>query len=327
MKSDVVIVGGGISGLFCANYLSSINEKLKITIIEKEESIGGVLQLNCNDYDKSDMIYGKSVFEYINFLKSDIGKKENIKTITSSIVVSVKNKTLCYLNDKKGVEEIQGKVIIFSTGAVEKTQGVLTIPGFRPVGIQTAGSIQYELFKNYNDFEEYKNIIIYGLSPSSQAVIRAFKARGKKITLVIQDRNLCVGDICTLPDVLYDNNKIIDIGGKNKIESIKIAKYDNHDFLSNSEIVDLKCDLLVLGCGYLPFVSLLTSMKLKIDLKTGGPLFDKKDFSLSRKGIYASGDALYIHSSLQNIIDENVEICRNILKFIGYKHGFGFWNK
>ena len=43
-KTDVIILGGGISGLSARYYLTKHHPKVRVSLLEKEEQIGGVIK-------------------------------------------------------------------------------------------------------------------------------------------------------------------------------------------------------------------------------------------------------------------------------------------
>lgn len=314
-KADVVIIGAGISGLSLADSLVKLNSSLKIIIVEREPVVGGVLNLALDSSDNFD--FQKSSVdpkELINDIKKRLEGKVEILLGTSA--VSVKRNTVMVISQNSGLEDIKARCVVFSTGAVEKTQGVLNIPGFRPSGILTAGTVQYEV-SNGEKFENIKNVVVYGISPSSIAVIRLLSKLGKKITIIQQECNELENELKENADLVLQSFKIIDIDGKDRITSIKATECDS--ISCSIEVKSIDCQMLVLGCGYLPFIPLLIDLKIKINPETRGPVFNKDNFYTNKSGIFAAGDALYIHKSVEEICQQNEKISHSINEYVSEK--------
>ena len=53
-----------------------------------------------------------------------------------------KDKKITAVNSAEGIFEIQTKAIILAMGCRERSKGALNIPGSRPVGVYSAGTVQ-----------------------------------------------------------------------------------------------------------------------------------------------------------------------------------------
>ena len=142
MIYDIVVIGGGISGMtaLLAPLENNINN---ILIIERESSLGGVLnQCISNRYGKK--IIGTDVTgpELVAIVESLI-KKHNIEIKLNTEVLNITdNKEIRYVNPEEGVQVIKAKSIILATGCREKFTGSIPIALNRFAGVYTIGNTQ-----------------------------------------------------------------------------------------------------------------------------------------------------------------------------------------
>lgn len=90
---DVIIIGGGASGLMCASYLFALNSNAKILVLERNEKIGTKIYITgngrCNLTNKS-----------ITFVDYSTDNYDRLKTILNSYSV---NRTINYFEENLGV--------------------------------------------------------------------------------------------------------------------------------------------------------------------------------------------------------------------------------
>ena len=117
---DLIIIGAGIAGMTAA--LGAARQGIgKILVIEKESSVGGIInQCIHNGFGKK--LIGEYVTgpEYIQYIKDEI-QKENIEIILNSNVLDInRDRVVTYVSPSEGVKEVNAKAIIFAMGAREK---------------------------------------------------------------------------------------------------------------------------------------------------------------------------------------------------------------
>ena len=79
---DILIVGGGLSGLIAAKKL--IDTKFEVLLVEQDSFLGGILK-NSN---KVKTIDGKKVFDWVNETEQLILKSKNIKILKNTLVTT-----------------------------------------------------------------------------------------------------------------------------------------------------------------------------------------------------------------------------------------------
>ena len=156
MKRDVIVIGGGASGLAAA--LSVHEENKDVLLIEREETLGGILNQCIHNG------FGLEVFkeEYTGPEYADIYIKKfheaKIDFMVDTTVTDIKKEEddfiVTYSSLETGIQNVRTRAIIMSTGCYERTRGSVIIPGDRPIGVITAGSAQRYL--NINGYRPQK---------------------------------------------------------------------------------------------------------------------------------------------------------------------------
>ncbi|MFH5911300.1 NAD(P)/FAD-dependent oxidoreductase [Clostridium perfringens] len=291
---DLIIIGGGASGL-----LSAINGKKdgikNILLVEKDPILGGAL--NSADYNISEkgnltgIEYKESLLKEFNELNIDV------KLNTMVLKIEDSNEILC-TSSEYGVEKIKGKNIIIANGGKEKSRNAVQIPGDRTAGVLTVGMAK-KIF-GIKNMVPGKNIFIVGDS-TLYMIQEDLKKHNIKVSGVITDKNK--NEVFDLSENLYPGYEIISIHGEGRVSSVTIKNGD--------EKKNIKCDTVIFAYPMISDGLVALRSGLKLNPNTTGPAVDE-NLETSSKNIYACGNAIYIHKSIEEIEDE----CKKLIKTI-----------
>ncbi|ELC8416341.1 NAD(P)/FAD-dependent oxidoreductase [Clostridium perfringens] len=291
---DLIIIGGGASGL-----LSAINVKKdgikNILLVEKDPILGGAL--NSADYNISEkgnltgIEYKESLLKEFNELNIDV------KLNTMVLKIEDSNEILC-TSSEYGVEKIKGKNIIIANGGKEKSRNAVQIPGDRTAGVLTVGMAK-KIF-GIKNMVPGKNIFIVGDS-TLYMIQEDLKKHNIKVSGVITDKNK--NEVFDLSENLYSGYEIISIHGEGRVSSVTIKNGD--------EKKNIKCDTVIFAYPMISDGLVALRSGLKLNPNTTGPAVDE-NLETSSKNIYACGNAIYIHKSIEEIEDE----CKKLIKTI-----------
>lgn len=291
---DLIIIGGGASGLLLA--INGKKDGIKnILLVEKDPILGGAL--NSADYNISEkgnltgIEYKESLLKEFNELNIDV------KLNTMVLKIEDSNEILC-TSSEYGVEKIKGKNIIIANGGKEKSRNAVQIPGDRTAGVLTVGMAK-KIFGIKNMIPG-KNIFIVGDS-TLYMIQEDLKKHNIKVSGIITDKNK--NEVFDLSENLYSGYEIIAIHGEGRVSSVTIKNGD--------EKKNIKCDTVIFA--YLMISDGLVALRsgLKLNPSTTGPAVDE-NLETSNKNIYACGNAIYIHKSIEEIEDE----CKKLIKTI-----------
>ncbi|EOU1477520.1 NAD(P)/FAD-dependent oxidoreductase [Clostridium perfringens] len=291
---DLIIIGGGASGL-----LSAINGKKdgikNILLVEKDPILGGAL--NSADYNISEkdnltgIEYKESLLKEFNELNIDV------KLNTMVLKIEDSNEILC-TSSEYGVEKIKGKNIIIANGGKEKSRNAVQIPGDRTAGVLTVGMAK-KIF-GIKNMVPGKNIFIVGDS-TLYMIQEDLKKHNIKVSGIITDKNK--NEVFDLSENLYSGYEIISIHGEGRVSSVTIKNGD--------EKKNIKCDTVIFAYPMISDGLVALRSGLKLNPSTTGPAVDE-NLETSSKNIYACGNAIYIHKSIEEIEDE----CKKLIKTI-----------
>ena len=291
---DLIIIGGGASGL-----LSAINGKKdgikNILLVEKDPVLGGAL--NSADYNISEkgnltgIEYKESLLKEFNELNVDV------KLNTMVLKIEDSNEILC-TSSECGVEKIKGKNIIIANGGKEKSRNAVQIPGDRTAGVLTVGMAK-KIFGIKNMIPG-KNIFIVG-DTTLYMIQEDLKKHNIKVSGIITDKNK--NEVFDLSENLYSGYEIVSIHGEGRVSSVTIKNGD--------EKKKIKCDTVIFAYPMISDGLVALRSGLKLNPNTTGPAVDE-NLETSSKNIYACGNAIYIHKSIEEIEDE----CKKLISTI-----------
>jgi len=279
LHCDILIVGGGVSGLMAAKIASDDNKK--VLLLEDKELLGGSLIYDDSDISKID---NQKSSEWLKKLIDNIKKNKNITIKTRTSLAAYHNYNFLLarqnltdhlsVNDRNNkirqrLYKIRAKKVIISTGAIERPQ--VFHNNDRP-GIMLASAV-----KKYIDYYGVRcgleNVIFTNNDSAYETALSLHKS-GTKLNAIIDIRDNSsseiVNQVKSLGIQIYWNHTVIDTKGYKRINKVTVMKLNDKGNDVIGKKIDLNCDCLAISGGWTPMVHLFT--------QSGGKLrFDNKD--------------------------------------------------
>ena len=279
MIYDLIIIGGGPAGISAGIYAG--RAKLKTLVIEKENMGGqiktthemvnypGILQTTGIDY--MDTLRQQALSFNVNFKEDEV-----LDLYLESDIKVIKTKK----------EEIQGRAVIFATGASPRKLGFKGEEEFTGRGVAYCATCDGEFFQGLDVF-----VIGGGYAAAEEALFLTKFA--KKVRVVVRKSEF--GCAKTIADkvkshpkieVLF-NTELEEVGGEGVLQ---FAKFKNN---KTGEIFEYKASKedgtfgLFVFIGYKPQTELL---KGKVQLDEQGYIVTNEVMETNLPGVYAAGD-------------------------------------
>lgn len=306
---DILVIGAGPAGLAAAIAAKRAGIT-SLVVLEREDAPGGILrqcihtgfglhrfhvELTGPEYAQRDIVTARD-------LNIDVRTGVTVLKVTADKLVTA-------ISRERGLEIYAAKAVILAMGCRERPRGALAIPGARCAGIYSAGTAQK--FVNMEGYMPGKRIVILGSGDIGLIMARRMTLQGARVLACVElmpyssglNRNIvqCLQDF-DIP--LYLSHTVVDIQGKERLQSVTIAKVDgNRRPIPGSEFT-LACDTLLLSVGLIPENELSIGAGVDIASATSGAVVDDA-LETSVQGIFACGNVLHVHDLVDFVSDES----------------------
>ena len=314
-RHDLVIIGGGPAGLAAAAAAKEAGCG-DLLLIERDRVLGGILNQCIHDG------FGLHAFkealsgpEYADrFIKRV--RELDIPVMEKTIVLDLSKDKVLRVSREGEIKEIEAKAVVLAMGCRERTRGALSIPGNRPAGVYTAGTVQNLV--NLENIMPGKHVVILGSGDIGLIMARRMTLEGAKVEAVFEvlpyssglQRNIrqCLDDY-GIP--LYLATTVIDIYGPNgRLEGVTVAEVDERRRPVKGTERFVPCDTLLLSVGLIPENKLTREAEVLIDSVTQGA--DVDDSCMTKiPGIFACGNVLHVHDLVDFVSMEAARAGRN----------------
>ena len=304
---DIAIIGGGPAGLAAAIGAKQAGAG-NILILEREAHLGGILnQCIHNGFGLHRFNEELTGPEYAARYERQV-KELDVPYLLDTMVLEVSPDKKISAVNSGDVLEINAKAVILAMGCRERPRGAINIPGTRPAGVYTAGTVQK--FVNLDGYMPGKKVVVLGSGDIGLIMARRMTFEGAKVEAVIEimphssglKRNIvqCLNDF-DIP--LKLSHTVTEICGKRRLEGVKIAKVDeNRKPIKHTEKY-IECDTLLLSVGLIPENELSKNAGVEISPITNGPIVNQ-NLQTNVDGIFACGNVLHVHDLVDYVSEE-----------------------
>jgi NADPH-dependent 2,4-dienoyl-CoA reductase/sulfur reductase-like enzyme len=280
-----------------------------VQVVDREPEAGGVPRLcHHTGFGREDLWRMYSGPRYARYYR-ELAEKMEVEIWTSTAITGWSNDA-SHLTQRdnprssgathslrftspNGIGDIEAQAVLLATGVRERPRSARLIPGTRPQGIFTTGSLQRFVYQEH--LPVGKRALIVGAELVSLSALLTLIHAGVK----------CVGMVTDLPQhqiyfpylpmkwALADglartrvitSAHVSNILGQKRVEGLEIS-------YTNGETETIECDTVIFTGDWIPEHELARLGGLSMDKGTRGPSIDG-EFRSSVKGVFAAGNLL-----------------------------------
>ena len=307
-RYDVIVIGSGPAGLAAA-IEAKRNKIKKVLLIERDKELGGILP-QCIHNGFGSVIFKKDYpgpYYAQKFIDQIFDL--NIEVLMDTMVLDITSSKKVYASScDHGYMELQAKSIVLAMGCRERTRAQIRLPGSRPVGVFTAGTVQRLV--NIEGYMPGKKFVILGSGDIGMIMARRLTLEGANVERVVEIMPFLTGLKRNYVQCLLDFNIKLDLQctvkriiGNNRLEAVEIVKVDKTLKMIEGTEEIIKCDTLLLSVGLIPENELSKKAQVDLDNKIGGPIIDERMHTNSN-GVFAAGNVVCIHDLVDYVTME-----------------------
>jgi thioredoxin reductase len=287
---DVAIVGGGPAGLAAAVELRR-RGVARVLVLEREPALGGVPR-DCHHagFGWADLRRVLSGPAYARRLAAR-ATAAGAETWTESSVTRWAGERSLRVTSPRGVFDVSARAVLLATGCRERPRSARLVPGDRPSGVLTTGSLQRLVHGTGRPAG--RRAVVVGAEHVSFSAVHTLRSTGTDVAAVVTSleahqtytplRWLAAG---LRPVPVIARSEVTRIVGRGRLEGVEVSPR------GGGATRFLDCDTVVFTGDWIPDHELARAGGLALDPATRGPQVDGA-FRTSASGIFAAGNLLH----------------------------------
>jgi thioredoxin reductase len=190
-----------------------------------------------------------------------------------------------------GRETLEPDAVILATGCRERPRSARLVPGSRPEGVMTTGTLQQLVYLKQRDVGR-RAVIVGAEHVSFSALLTLHHGGAKPVGMTTElPRHQTVALLKTLADLrwrtpLWTRAAVTAIHGRPRVEKVELTDLDSGATRS------VECDTVVFTADWIPDHELAVMGGIEMDPGTRGPRVDAQ-LRTSRPGVFAAGNLLH----------------------------------
>ncbi len=328
MTYDVLIVGAGPAGLSAAIELKNQGVD-NILVVDREPEAGGMPRFcHHTGFGREDLWRMWSGPKYAKYYR-DLADKMNVEVRTSTTILGWKGLTaentkgtekILEFTSPGGLGQVKTQAVLLATGVRERPRAARLIPGKRPQGIFTTGSLQRFLYEEH--LPVGRRAVIVGAELVSLSALMSLMGAGIKCAMMVTEETnhqiefpytvmkWALADIISRTPIIT-NTRVSNIFGQKRVEGIELAHRDG-----GKRVVE--CDTIIFTGDWIPEHELARMGGLEINPLTKGPAIDK-NFQSSVPGVFVAGNLLRGVETADRCALEGQRAARAMARWVRHK--------
>ncbi|MGE5641577.1 MAG: NAD(P)/FAD-dependent oxidoreductase, partial [Byssovorax cruenta] len=224
-----------------------------------------------------------------------LAEQADIKIAAATTVTGWEGDCQVSYTSPDGIGTVEAKSILLATGVRERPRSARLIPGHRPQGVFTTGSLQRFVYEHH--LPVGKRAVIVGAEQVSLSVVLTLMHACVKVLHMITEQphhqlylpiflpaKILYADLLARAPILT-NTCVTNIYGRQRVEGIEITN------LESGKTRTIACDTVVFTGGWVPENELARRGEVETGKPPFGPRVDSQ-FRTSQMGVFAAGNLL-----------------------------------
>ncbi|WZH51554.1 MAG: FAD-dependent oxidoreductase [Nocardioides alkalitolerans] len=314
-RADVVVVGGGPSGLTAAAALAeALGPDATVLVLDREREAGGIPRHSDHTgYGIRDLHRVLRGPAYARVLV-DRAREAGVVVETRAMVTGWAGERAVEVTAPTGRRVVEAGAVVLATGARERARPARHIPGDRPAGVLTTGQLQNLVHLHHRPVGE-RAVVIGGELVSWSAVMTLREAGCRTVAMVTEHERSesyaafrLLGRLALRVPVL-PRSRVVAIEGRGRVTGVVVEDRDG----SRRTV---PCDVVVTTGDWIPDHELARSGGLELDRGTRGPLVDAA-LRTTAPGVFAVGNLLHPVDTADVAAIDGRQVVPAVLEWLG----------
>jgi thioredoxin reductase len=287
---DVLVVGGGPAGLAAAIELRR-RGVARVRVVERERELGGVPRhadhTGFGLRDLHRLLTGPAYARRY----AELAHAAGVELRTETTVTRWLDERAVQLSGPHGPQDVEARALVLATGCRERPRSARLVPGDRPAGVFTTGSLQ-QLVHLHGRSVGRRAVVVGAEHVSFSALLTLAHAGARTVAMVTEQARHQTYlpykwlSATRLRVPVLTSQRLARIEGRGRVEAVELV--DVHSGATRR----VECDTVVFSGDWIPDHELARRGDLAMDPGTRGPRVDGA-LRTSRRGVFAAGNLVH----------------------------------
>ncbi|HEV3228099.1 MAG TPA: FAD/NAD(P)-binding oxidoreductase [Solirubrobacteraceae bacterium] len=285
----VVVIGAGPAGLACAIELRR-RRVSDILVLERESQAGGIPRHSAHQgFGVRDLRRVMSGPRYARRYV-EAARRAGARLREEAMVTGWSADGALEVTSPEGREALVPAAVVLATGCRERPRAARLVPGSRPQGVMTTGTLQ-QLVELHGQRIEGRVLVVGAEHVSFSALLTLSRAGARVIAMVTElPRHQSLGVVrlgarLRYRTPLWTRTALTGIYGRHRVEEVEVLDLDS------AATRRVPCNAVVFTADWIPDHELAVLTGLDLDPATRGPRVDT-GLRTNRAGVFAAGNLL-----------------------------------